>query len=46
MRGIAYLIGAVWVFAVGVITLGMTRASKRGREREEQMDRDEREGQE
>lgn len=46
MRGIAYLIGAAWVFAVGVIALGLTRASKRGREREEQMDRDEEAGEE
>jgi len=46
IKPIAYLISAAWLFAVGVIALGMTHASKRGREREEQMDRDEREGEE
>lgn len=39
-------VGAPFVVLSAVMTLLMTLASKRGREREEQMDRDEREGEE
>jgi hypothetical protein len=41
-----YLLGAVWVLAVALLTLGLTNASKRGRESEREHDLDERMGEE
>ena len=46
MKEVLILVGFVWLFFVAIGALAMTMISKQSREREEQMDRDEREGEE
>ena len=46
MKEVLILVGFVWLFFAGIGALAMTMISKQSREREEQMDRDEREGEE
>lgn len=46
MKEVLILVGFVWLFFVAIGALALTMISKQSREREEQMDRDEREGEE
>jgi len=46
MKEVLILVGFVWLLFVSIGALAMTMISKQSREREEQMDRDEREGEE